>query len=87
MRELLCTLVQVYIVVLIVRMVLSWFPLNPEGFFVRLQRVLVVVTEPLLAPLRRIIPPIGGLDLSPLVLLLGLQIVVSGIILQCGLVR
>jgi len=46
-----------------------------------------VVTEPLLAPLRRIIPPIGGLDLSPLVLLLGLQIVVSGIILQCGLVR
>ena len=36
--------------------------------------------DPLFAPIRRILPPMGGLDLSPLVVLIGLQII--GIVLQ-----
>ncbi len=32
------------------------------------------ILEPLLAPIRRILPPAGGLDFSPLVLLVGLQV-------------
>jgi YggT family protein len=33
-----------------------------------------VLTRPMLAPLRRVIPPVGGFDLSPLVLILGAQV-------------
>ncbi|HEX9258192.1 MAG TPA: YggT family protein [Acidimicrobiales bacterium] len=83
MRELLCKLVWLYVAVIVVRMVLSWFPLQPGGLMAKLQRVLIAVTDPVLAPLRRIIPPVGGLDLSPLVALLFLQIVVAGLILRC----
>ena len=55
--------------VLIIRAVLSWISqgYNP------IDQVLGQLTEPLLAPIRRIIPPIGGLDLSVLVAIIGLQ--------------
>ena len=32
------------------------------------------LTEPLLDPIRRVVPPVGGLDFSPMILLVGLQI-------------
>lgn len=51
---------------LILRIVLSWFPgINwYTGFFAMLDKI----TEPMLAPFRKIIPPIGGmLDISPIV--------------------
>ncbi|MFN5602167.1 MAG: YggT family protein [Acidimicrobiaceae bacterium] len=35
------------------------------------------ITEPVLAPVRRVLPPMGGLDLSPLVVILGIQILTS----------
>lgn len=55
--------------VLIIRAILSWVSqgYNPiEAIFHQL-------TEPMLRPIRKIIPPIGGLDLSILVLIIGLQ--------------
>lgn len=55
--------------VLLIRAILSWFSqgYNP------IEMVLGQLTEPLLAPIRRVIPPIAGLDLSIVVLLIGLQ--------------
>jgi YggT family protein len=55
--------------VLIIRAILSWFSQgrNPMEY------VLHQLTEPLLAPVRKVIPPIGGLDLSVLIVLIGLQ--------------
>lgn len=55
--------------VLIIQALLSWVSqgYNP------MQMVLQQLTEPLLAPVRRVIPPMGGLDLSVLVVLIGLQ--------------
>lgn len=32
------------------------------------------ITEPVLAPIRRVLPPMGGLDLSPLVVIIGIQV-------------
>lgn len=57
--------------VLVIRALLSWFSqgYNP------VELVLHQLTEPLLAPIRKIIPPMGGLDLSVLVALLGLQFI------------
>jgi len=70
----LCALVTVFIVILFLRVILSWFP-APQGGAATFYRILLDLTEPILAPLRRVIPPLGMLDLSVTVLLLFLFIV------------
>lgn len=84
MRALLCNLVLLYQLAIIVRIILSWFPLKPDGAVARIADLLVAVTEPVLGPLRRILPRTGVIDLSPIVALLLLQLVVAGFILRCG---
>ena len=69
-----CALVTVFIVILFLRVILSWFP-PPSGGAATFYRILLDLTEPILAPLRRMIPPIGMLDLSVTVLLIFLFIV------------
>jgi YggT family protein len=62
--------VQFYFYAVLVYALLSWFAgaaYNPAG------QILARVCEPLLAPIRRVIPPLGGLDLSALFLMIGLQ--------------
>ncbi|HEX3539442.1 MAG TPA: YggT family protein [Acidimicrobiales bacterium] len=72
----LCLLANLYLVILIARAILSWFPLRSDSPFVPVARFLNAVTEPVLAPFRRIIPPAGMFDLSFLVVLLLLEIIV-----------
>jgi YggT family protein len=79
---LLCQLVSLYLVVIVVRIILSWFPTS-QGPMATAQYWLVRATEPVLGPVRRALPPLGGLDLSPIVVLLFLQIVVQGLLLGC----
>lgn len=55
-----------------IRAILSWFPISSNNIFVA---IIYQITEPILAPLRRIIPSVGGLDLSPLAAILILQFV------------
>ncbi|AWL12877.1 uncharacterized protein HMF8227_02425 [Saliniradius amylolyticus] len=57
--------------VLILRAILSWVSQGASP----IEMVLGQLTEPMLAPIRRIIPPMGGLDLSVLVAIIGLQFV------------
>jgi len=62
--SLLTFLLYAFIIVLIIRVLFSWvspFPTNPVS------RLAWAVTEPVLAPVRRRIPPVSGIDLSPLV--------------------
>lgn len=69
-------LAQVLTFAIIARSLLSWFPnaaRNPLGEF------LYTVTEPILAPFRRIVPRFGMLDLSPLVAIIVLQVAGSAI--------
>ena len=75
----LCRLLLAYQIVILGRVLLSWFPLQPGGFMGKLNNVLIRLTEPLLGPLRRILPRAGMLDLSPLVALV-LIWVVSGFV-------
>ena len=72
-KTLLCDLIQIYIVVLFVRAIFSWFP-PPSGGLATFYRILLDLTEPVLAPLRRVIPPAGAFDLSFLVLIVFLVI-------------
>ena len=78
----LCALVTAYMVVLVVRAVMSWFPVRPGTPWATVYRVVLDLTEPVLAPLRRVIPPAGMFDLSLLVLFLALGIVRSAV-LRC----
>jgi YggT family protein len=56
----------------LIRVFLTWIPINPYN---RLVQLLYQITEPILRPFRRIIPPIGMVDISPIVALLVLQLV------------
>jgi YggT family protein len=61
---LLCALITVYMVVMAARAVLSWFPVRPGTAMASISMVLYEITEPVLAPVRRVIPPAGMFDLS-----------------------
>lgn len=65
-------LIEVLTFAVLARALLSWFPMNPSNPLVA---VLWQITEPVLAPFRRIIPRMGMIDISPLVALIVLQIV------------
>lgn len=63
-----------YFAALIIMVIMSWLVIaNPAAGQNPLYPITHSIIEPLAAPLRRIIPPIGGLDLSILVLFLGIQ--------------
>ena len=69
-----CALVTVFMLILFLRVILSWFP-PPSGGAATFYRILLDLTEPILAPLRQAIPPIGMIDLSVTVLLIFLLVV------------
>jgi YggT family protein len=60
--------------VLFVRAVMSWFPIRPGTGMAALVRILNDLTEPVIAPVRRIIPPAGMFDMSFLVVFLAFAI-------------
>lgn len=68
------SLLNVFYVLLVARIILSWFPIRPGGIIADIIEVLYTFTEPLLAPIRKLVPPIamgmGYMDLSPLILML-----------------
>ncbi|WP_420434785.1 YggT family protein [Hyphobacterium sp.] len=69
-----------FILLMIVSIILSWLVsfkvVNPYNPFVgSIWRMTSVVTEPVLRPIRNILPPLGGLDFSPLVLILLIQFI------------
>lgn len=80
----LCTLVTLYLFVIIARIIVSWFPLQPGTLTAQIASVLYQLTEPLLGPIRRVMPPVGfggmGLDLSPIVVIFGIQFLILPIV-------
>jgi YggT family protein len=72
-------LVELYIIIVFARVLLSWFPITPGTGLARVARVLIGATDPLLRPIRRVVPPLrlgsAGIDLAPLILLIGLEII------------
>ena len=67
-------LLQLYMFAIFGRIVLSWFPVSPGGAMASSYSFLYTITEPVLGPLRRVIPPLGGFDLSPIVAVIALQV-------------
>ena len=74
MNEIPCALITVFIVIVFARVILSWFPVRPGTGMAQLNGILIDLTEWVLAPMRRVIPPVGMIDVSFLVLTFGLFI-------------
>ncbi len=73
-------LVQFLAFAIFARAILSWFPIDRNGPVVQ---AINAITDPVLEPLRRIIPPIGMIDITPMVAMITLFIVAS-ILLQAS---
>jgi YggT family protein len=65
-------ILQVYVFILFIRIILSWVTMawSPPPALAPFVRVIYDLTEPVLGFFRSFIPPIGGLDLSPIVVFL-----------------
>lgn len=74
--EVVCIFFSILTIAIFLRAILSWFNLDPSSPLIQ---AVDAVTSPILEPIRRIIPRIGMLDLSPLVAILLLQFVSRGL--------
>jgi YggT family protein len=64
------------LVIVFIRVALSWMSPYPRGEW---QRIVYRVTDPILLPIRRWVPPVSGLDLSPLVLTVAILFVIAAL--------
>jgi YggT family protein len=75
-------IVQALTFTILIRVVLSWFVMSSRNEMLHtVYRVFYQITEPLLAPLRRIVPPMGGFDLTPILAFFIIQMI-GAILLQ-----
>lgn len=74
--NILYTLLTVLWIAIFARAIVSWFPISQDGPIVR---ALDAITEPVLEPLRRVVPRVGLFDITPMVAIL-LIIVIQGLL-------
>ena len=83
MAEIICRLLQAYLIVMFARIILSWFPVKPGSGLATVYGFLYSITEPVLGPIRRVVPPLGaggmGIDLSPIIVFFGITILQGAI--------
>ena len=80
--QVVCAVLNVYLLVLFARAIMSWFPVRPGSGLASFLQVLMQLTEPVLAPVRRVIPPAGMFDMSFIVVFFGIVILHGA--LGCG---
>ena len=70
--------IRIYEIILIARILMSWIPLDRNNQTIdSIVRFLYDITEPVLAPVRGVLPAMGGFDFSPIIVFIGLQVVSS----------
>ena len=75
------TLFDLYVLVFVLRLLMQWVRVDTRNPFVQF---ILRVTNPLVMPLRRLLPPIGRLDSATLMALLGLQMLGTALLVQVG---
>jgi YggT family protein len=74
-------IVQLYLVLIFIRIVMSWIPVDPWSRWAKYVRWLDRATDPVLVPVRRIIPPLriggGAVDISPMIVIVALEILLG----------
>lgn len=85
MQDLLAALfyaVQIYTYILLARILCSWLP-NLD-WYQQPWRTLSTLTDPVMAPFRRLIPPLGGMDFSPILLFIVLNLIQGALASMMG---
>lgn len=77
--EIVCLLLNVFVIALFVRIALSWFSPEPGGAAGAIEGFLRTFTDPVLEPVRRVMPRMGMLDLSPIVVVLVVSLIQQAI--------
>jgi YggT family protein len=70
-------LLNIYTYLIIARILLSYFPIQPGSIWAQIFSAVYAVTEPVLGPVRRTIPAMGMFDLSPMIVIIAIQIIAS----------
>jgi YggT family protein len=65
-------IIYLYSFVILARVLMSWVQVDPNS---PLARTLIDLTEPVLAPIRNLLPPTAGLDFSPIIAIVLLQVI------------
>ena len=77
--DLVCFVLQLYVLIIIARVIFSWVRVTPGTPVASIYSVVYNLTEPVLGPLRRAIPPMrmgmAAIDLSPLIIIIGAQLI------------
>ncbi len=79
--DLICALLRIYFLVILASIISSWIPTSEGTLPDKVKRGVNSLTEPVFRPIRALLPPVQmgsmGLDLSPLIVIIGLQIVLA----------
>ena len=79
MKSLISTLLFVYELILFARLLWTWFPAPTGGLMRTVYGILVDITEPVLRPVRRLIPPVRmgmmAMDLSPILVFIVIEVI------------
>ena len=74
MISILVTALQIYSYIILARILLSWVRVSPyHPTFGPIVNAIYQITDPVLEPARRLLPPAGGLDFSPILVFLGIS--------------
>ena len=73
--NLVCALANIYVFIVVARAISTFFPISPGSPFLPLVDFLYKATEPVFTPIRRVLPTMGPFDFTPLVVLIGVQVI------------
>lgn len=74
-------LINIYQILIVVACILTWVPRQPGSTFDDVASAIMQIANPWLSIFRRIIPPMGGIDFSPIVAILALQLIMRLLVL------
>lgn len=81
LQSVLISIIELYLLIMIVYAILSWFPIDPGSPIARLRYALGRLIEPVLSPVRRLLPQTSlPIDLAFLVVFFGLQLIIVPVV-------
>ena len=72
---LICAIANIYVLIVIARTISTFFPISSGSPFLPVVDFLYKVTEPVFAPIRRVLPTVGPFDFTPVVVIIGVNII------------
>ena len=70
-----CAIANIYVLIVIARTISTFFPISSGSPFLPVVDFLYKATEPVFAPIRRVLPTVGPFDFTPVVVIIGVNII------------